>query len=720
MKNSIFTTLLLLGTILNIGLSQSEISGTVTEKSGTPIIGANVFIEGSYDGDVTDAEGHFRFKTDLTGEQSLTVSYLGYESKQIAGLVSSLQNIQVQLRESAASLDAVEINASTFKAGDNSKLAVLKPLDMVTTAGSMGDVIAAIQTLPGTQSNAEDGRLFVRGGDANETKIYIDGMRVFSPYTRTVSGTPSRGRYSPFLFKGTSFSTGGYDTEFGQALSGVLDLNTIDNPNQTETNLSLMTVGLGIGHTQKGEKQSVSFSTSYIDLTPYYLVAPTRLNFSKPFKVFSGEMVHRYNIKDGIIKTYIAGDMGGVSLNNKNLSTNADEAVSILNKNIYANSSLTKLIDDKTSLRLGVSYGLNDDDLEVDSFLMDEQLQGLHVKTAFKTILSDFHILNYGAEFINEKNTISKGLISQNAFYEDDLSRNQYALFASTDYFFSKNLAFKFGLRGEYNTLLKTKEIDPRLTMAYKLGKESQISASYGQYNQEVGAPFLFSNTAVSNEKSEHYLLNYNYKNKKTILRLETYYKKYKDLVTYDFDDFQFQQVANDGFGKAYGVDVFFRADNHIKYLDMWVSYSWLHNERKYKDYPSLVTPAYSTDHNFSLVTKTWIPKLKSQLGLTYNLTSGRPYDDKNSDDFMAARSKMYNNISLSWAYLISQQKIFFVSVSNVTRFKNEYGNRYADMPNSNGVFALEIIRPNDDQFFFAGFFITMSKDKMKNQLDNL
>ena len=201
MKNSIFTTLLLLGTILNIGLSQSEISGTVTEKSGTPIIGANVFIEGSYDGDVTDAEGHFRFKTDLTGEQSLTVSYLGYESKQIAGLVSSLQNIQVQLRESAASLDAVEINASTFKAGDNSKLAVLKPLDMVTTAGSMGDVIAAIQTLPGTQSNAEDGRLFVRGGDANETKIYIDGMRVFSPYTRTVSGTPSRGRYSPFLFK---------------------------------------------------------------------------------------------------------------------------------------------------------------------------------------------------------------------------------------------------------------------------------------------------------------------------------------------------------------------------------------------------------------------------------------------------------------------------------------------------------------------------------------
>ena len=122
----------------------------------------------------------------MTGPQVLSVSYLGYESKTIEGEVSSFQNMQIKLRESAATLDAVEISASTFKAGDNSKLAVLNPIDMVTTAGSMGDVIAAIQTLPGTQSNSDDGRLFVRGGNASETKIYIDGLRVFSPYTRNV------------------------------------------------------------------------------------------------------------------------------------------------------------------------------------------------------------------------------------------------------------------------------------------------------------------------------------------------------------------------------------------------------------------------------------------------------------------------------------------------------------------------------------------------------
>jgi len=705
---------------MHLNAQSLTISGIVTGNNNDPIIGANVFIEGSYDGTVSEIDGSFQFTSDLKGQQTLSVSYLGYETKNIKSDISSFENINIKIRESAATLDAVEISASTFKAGDNSKLAVLKPLDMVTTAGAMGDVIAAIQTLPGTQSNADDGRLFVRGGDANETKIYIDGMRVFSPYTRSVQGTPSRGRYSPFLFKGTSFSTGGYDTEFGQALSGVLDMNTIDNPNQTESNISLMTVGLALGHTQKGEKQSLSFSGSLIDLTPYYLVAPTRLNFTNPFKVFSGEMVHRYNLNDGIIKTYVAGDIGGVGLDNNNLSTNEKEALNIRNKNVYANSSLSKVLDAKTSMKLGVSYGHNNDNLKVDSFQMLEQLQGFHAKAALKTIISDFHIINYGVEFINEKNTISQGIKDQPAFFEDNLSRNQYALFASTDYFISKNLAFKLGLRGEYNSLLKTTEIDPRMTLAWKLSSKGQVSGSYGKYNQEIGAPYLYSNTAVANEKSEHFLFNYNFKNEKTILRLETYYKNYKDLVTYDFEDYQYQQVANTGHGKAYGFDFFFRADNHIKNLDMWVSYSWLHNERKYKNYPSTATPSYSTDHNFSLVSKTWIPKLKSQLGITYNLTSGRPYDDKNSTEFMAERSKMYNNISLSWAYLISQQKILFISVSNATRFKNEYGYRYADSPNSAGIYNSEIIRPNDDQFFFAGFFITLSKDKMKNQLDNL
>jgi uncharacterized membrane protein len=56
----------------------------------------------------------------------------------------------------------------------------------------------------------------------------------------------------PLLFSGISFSTG-YSAEYGEALS-VLLLNTQDEPDQNKTEISLMTVGLGIGNTQKWKK----------------------------------------------------------------------------------------------------------------------------------------------------------------------------------------------------------------------------------------------------------------------------------------------------------------------------------------------------------------------------------------------------------------------------------------------------------------------------------
>ena len=418
-------------------MAQTTVSGEIIEKSGEPIIGANVYIKGSYDGTITEVDGTFQFETTMSGEQILSVSFLGYQAKEITADVSEMKNIQIKLRESAATLDAVEISASTFKAGDNSKVAVLKPLDMVTTAGSMGDVIAAVQSLPGTQSNSDDGRLFVRGGDARETQIFIDGMRVFSPYTRTVGGTPSRGRYSPFLFKGVSFSTGGYDAEFGQALSGVLDMNTIDDPKQTETNISLMTVGAGLAHTHKGDKSSISFSGSYIDLTPYYLMAPTRLNFNTPFRGFSGEMVHRHKTEKGLIKNYIAGDFGVVGIFQENLDTGLNENIDIDNNNLYANSTYSMILNDKTSVKTGISLGYNEDNLKVDDFLLDTYIKGIHAKSGFKTILSDFVTVNYGAEIFWQEDEVQTATESEDIF-TGKTSRYIPAAFASMDYFFNK------------------------------------------------------------------------------------------------------------------------------------------------------------------------------------------------------------------------------------------------------------------------------------------
>lgn len=243
-------TLLILSTLsIFSGFAQTEISGKVKDSKGNPVFGANIFIEGSYDGSTSMEDGSFSFFTNSTGFQTLVVSFVSYQMFRKEAAVSEFSNLMIKLKDDLNSLDAVILNAGSFQAGDKARVSVLKPLDIVTTAGSVGNIVAAFQSLPGTQNVGESGRLFVRGGEAGETQTFVDGVRVAQPYGASIQNLPTRGRFSPFLFSGISFSTGGYSAVYGEALSSVLLLNTIDQAYEEKTDISIMTVGLGLGHT---------------------------------------------------------------------------------------------------------------------------------------------------------------------------------------------------------------------------------------------------------------------------------------------------------------------------------------------------------------------------------------------------------------------------------------------------------------------------------------
>lgn len=217
--------------------AQNTISGKVVDHKGKPVPGANIYIDGTYDGETSSENGEFSFETSSSGNQFLVVSFLLYETYKKEIDVSNFKEQTIKLRENVNALDAVVINAGILESGDKARVSVLKPLDIVTTAGSAGNIIAALQTLPGTQTVGEDGRLFVRGGEASETQTFVDGIRVAQPYGATANNVPTRGRFSPFLFSGIAFSTGGYSAEYGEALSSVLLLNTQDEPDQNKTDI---------------------------------------------------------------------------------------------------------------------------------------------------------------------------------------------------------------------------------------------------------------------------------------------------------------------------------------------------------------------------------------------------------------------------------------------------------------------------------------------------
>lgn len=717
---SIFTFAILLFSLTIF--SQNIISGKVVDEKGKPVSGANVFIEGTYDGASTTEMGDFSFTTTVKGNQTLVVSFLIYETSKTVIDVANFQNKTIKLRESVTSLDAVVITAGTLEAGDKARVSVLKPLDIVTTAGSAGNIIAALQTLPGTQTVGEDGRLFVRGGEANETQTFVDGIRVAQPYGASTNNVPTRGRFSPFLFSGMSFSTGGYSAEYGEALSSVLLLNTQDEPDQNKTEISLMTVGLGIGNTQKWKKNSLSVNANYLNLAPYQAAIPQNVDWNSPFQSLSGETVYRYNFNNGILKVYAAFDSSKFDINQESINSPEKIRVDLNNNNFYFNSSYKGVFGNNWQITSGLSYGYSNNKINLDSDKVANDENAAHLKLKLRKSFSERVKISFGADYFvtqfNEDFNENSGSVFTNGY-----DSNIAAIYTEADIFFSKKWAAKVGIRASNNDLLNETAISPRISFAYKMAKNSQFSFAYGDFTQTPNAEYIkySSNNQFESEKASHYILNFQYNKNGKTFRAETYYKDYRNLVKFDTETARYNSVFdNSGSGYAKGLDLFWRDGKSIKNLEYWVSYSYIDTERDYKNFSSQVTPSFVADHSLSIVTKNWINDWKSQIGFTNSYSSGRPYNNPNETKFMNGKTKSYNSLSFNWAYLLSQQKILYFSVSNVLGSQNVFGYEYANNPDNTGFYNRKEIIPTADRFFFVGFFWTISNDKKDNQLRNL
>ena len=722
MKTRIF--ILLLTSLVGNVTAQVNITGYVTDHKGQPIVGANVYLKDTYDGTSTDLEGYFSFVTEETGEQVLIATFIGYKTLETpVNLNEKTPVFKISLKENINKLEAVVISAGSFSAGEETKREVLKPIDIVTTAGSTADIAGALNTLPGTQTVGEEGRLFVRGGSGEETKTYIDGMQVLMPYNAAVPNTPSRGRFSPFMFKGTSFSTGGYSAEYGQALSSALILNTKDIPAHSRTDFSIMSVGLDAATTRVWEKSSFSGKIQYTNISPYFSLVKQSIDLEKPPVALDGNFAFRQQLnKNGLLKFYGNFNRSTLTSLEEDIDDpNMKTRYQLDNDYYYFNTSYQDIINDKWSIKSGFSYTSGKDDIKIDEDKVKESENGMHVKTTFGYDHSSKLSVNFGGEVFHRKYnySLSNPEIGQrdNPAFDEQL----FAGFAEADLYTSNKFVARVGTRWEYSTLSEEGHFAPRLSMGYKTGEKGQVSIAYGQFQQTAQNDLVRVADHLQPEKADHYILNYQWLTDKQTFRIETYYKDYYDLVVFDNNRiYDPSAYLNTGEGYAKGIDLFWRDNKTFNNVDYWVSYSYLDTKRKYRDFPAEAVPTFASEHNFSFVYRHFISSIKCQVGWTYSFASGRPYHNPEDPGFNAFKTKSYHDLSMNISYLWKDNIILHAFVTNVLGTDNVFGYEYGNQFNEAGRLNRRAIRPMAPRFIFLGVFITLSKDKTLNSLPNL
>ena len=663
------------------------IKGRVFDVQGTPLAFANVYLVETLEGTVTDRAGEFSFQTRARGPVTLRVTYMGFKPHESALRVAPGPSspVRVTLKPEAVRGQKVTVTAGSFRA-DDEQGATLTAMDVVRTPGAAADLFMAIQALPGVQQAAEGAGLFVRGGDVSETAIFLDGALITHPYRYESPTGGFFGTFSPFLLKGSYFSSGGYGAQYGHGLSGVLAMESLDMP-------SRFTCGLGVGLAAESAflslpivpgKAGINLSGNLSNTRMLFKVNGDLDRFTEPpgaHDLSANATVRlsgRWRLK---LFHFLGGDRIGVRVEDPDhdplFENDAD--------NRFTHAVLRGALDGGWLITLGAGasrYSQSPRMGALDIDLTDRLLQG----SVTIERLKNGRRLVIGAQRLLWRSAISGTRPLGEADANPDAPQvtvdtryrsTRTALFASTELGLGP-LTFIPGLRWSHEDLSGASVTDPRLSAVWTLPKGFRLTAAWGRYHQSPDPRYFdetVGNPGLGNLAAEHAVLGLGWERGETQVRVEAYNKWYHDLLLQESG----YRYVNRGAGRARGVDIFVKS--RYKTLSGWLSCSWLDAKRRWMDMPVWCPPDFAIPQTFTTVIN-WDATARLMVGGSLKAASGRPYTPS-LGAYNATRTPAYVRVDLTLGYRTSligrDMTIFYASCNNVLGRRNILDYAYSD-----------------------------------------
>ena len=615
------------------------VQGQVVDESRQPMAFVNVQIVDTTDGAITGRDGRFAFSTRHLGRRGLAATFIGFEpARQTLHLAAGdTATVRLVLRQALIELGETVVTASTYTTGEDEAV-TLSPLDVVTTPGASADIFRAFKTFPGVATVDDGAGLFVRGGDVSETVVLLDQATVVHPYRYESPTGGVFGTIPPFMVKGTAFSTGGFSARYGNALSAVLAMESLDMPVQRSC-----TLGLGLAAGSVGldlplveDKLGLRF-TENLSLTDLMF----RLNGHRDGFVVTPRgrdgnlnLVYRYS-PTGRLKlfSFNGGDEIGVRV----AEPSFDGHYRGRSDNSLHNLQWTDVWAD-WSIRTSASLNRHSARRQLGNLdLTPSDLTG-KIRTDWERVLGAFGILRFGSEVEHAGNrfvgSIPQGdiLDPEAEVFELDASysaRRTGAWF-EVDFKPGRRIVANAGMRADRHSLGRGLVVDPRLSARYQFSQDTNARLAWGIYHQ-FPAPFAYNPTSgnpnLGPQRAQHWIGGLHHERGRFLVRLEGYYKPYRNLV---LDD-PVLNLANTGSGRASGVDLFCK---YGAFLDTrfsgWMAYSLLRSRRmqvRHLGFETLREEApspFDITHNLTWVAKMRIVRTLSG-GLTLRYASGRP-----------------------------------------------------------------------------------------------
>ena len=651
MKIPAFILLLLLS-VSSFAQAKFTLSGYVNDEKGEALPGVYAVVPNTTMGAVTNIYGFYSL-TLPAGTYTIRYSFVGFQSSDSEINLTENRKVNITLLPVSSEIDAVTITAA--RKDQNVREISMSNIELPSKVikkipNLMGevDIIKSIQLLPGVQSSVEGSSgFYVRGGNADQNLILLDGAGVYNP-------SHLFGFFSVFngdAVKNIELYKGGIPAEFGGRLSSVLDVR------MNEGNTQKIRGSAGIGMissrvTLEGPiiKDKMSFiltaRRTYMEVLRPFITDTTAKKSNLYFFDLNAKVNLQLNENNRIFLSGYFGrdinDFGDMFEMNFGNATGTVRWNHVYKDKLFSN--LTLIFSD-FNYNLGVPQG------EM-AFSWRSHIIDYGFKNDYTWYLNPNNTLKFGLQ--STYHTIKPGTIenSENGSYilptyYPENHGIESAVFISNEQKLGKKLSLLYGLRfslfqniGEttlyqYNENYQVNDsigyasgeifntfssLEPRLNVRYSLNERSSLKFSYNrtaQYlqlasNSTATFPldmWFMSNPNIKPQRADQVAAGYfrNFMDNSLEVSMEVFYKKIYNAI--DFKDHAvlvpqryLEGELRIGSARSYGLEFLLRKQTGK--VTGWVSYAYI---RTFRNIPAInnakeFPPPYDKPHNISVV----------------------------------------------------------------------------------------------------------------------
>lgn len=648
------------------------ISGFVEESgSGARLSGVHVWLVKHRIGAVTNQFGYFSIHARESAVE-LAISHISYESSYLALTVQSDTSVVIKLERRILGLDELRVTAERTVESRSVQMSQhrLRIAEIASVPVILGesDILKTLQLLPGVQGGREGfSGLHVRGGQAGQNLILLDGMPVYNP-THLLG---LFGIFNPYALQEVELIKGGFPARYGGRLSSVLNVLTKEGSLTGfggAAKLGVLTSQVMIEGPVVHDRASFIVSTrrSFVDWITRWVQRGGTV-YSGYFYDANFKLSHRVSPRDQLSVTgYLGQDRFTVKQRkalDESLDHDLDAALNWGNR--LASVRWNRLVSNRmfASFIAGVTrYRVGTEAKRKDEWANHHEQHWYAVVLDYVTRLDleyaflPNQYLRVGAEHIAHQmrpDTRRMRFAGENSTVSDitysgapRLHMHQLSLYVEDDMQLAGGLRFNVGVRlvGILSDGALMQRVEPRLSVRVPVSADLDLGASVSRMGQAVHqlpgtSPLIPSGVwipamdGIAAQHGTQIALGgvWDQFGPGLEVSVEGYYRTMQGLTDYKAHRLPQQatvlgwpEIIVSGTGKSYGTEAMVRRGGQR--LDGWVSYTWARTDRRFEDLnDDLEFPdTYDRRHDVSIVAHYRLTAFTT-LGLTWVYGSGYP-----------------------------------------------------------------------------------------------